>query len=503
MSEKYKGWFKKASRVVLATTTTAAMALFAAASAQAGVPDPGAEVISYTPITTSVATIPGAPNMGAWVLQQGEFSHAREGSVLLTYGSATSLGDPDLDTVGGYIAATPDGQGYFTITPDGKMAEFGTARGAYPNISSGSGWRPNIQGGDGYTFFENPISSITSDATGMGGWALDTTGQVWPFGDAHYHGQPSHNEYGNAVDIVATSTGNGYTIVTDTGDVYDYGDAQYHGHPDLHNDEQCLAFSGDHCATGIALTPDDGGYWIVDNYGTVYPYGNAQNLGNNSHATDDYSSYTTDIAANGQGTGYVLVQANGTLTSFTTTSAGNHENAPASGHVLPLIDPGVKKNRTATSTSTSTVISGAKDHPAADTIVARGDTLSQLALDHHVTGGAAALYEANKAVLPDPDSLVAGQQLRIDGATGPQKSVNSITVAIKGKTIARRSINSFDGLVLRVGNEATNVTLTSYDDATGSGRLINESHQDLTVTVSRASGNTTKQLAAGQTLTLP
>ena len=147
--------------------------------------------------------------------------------------------------------------------------------------------------------------------------------------------------------------------------------------------------------------------------------------------------------------------------------------------------------------------SGAADHPAADTVVAKGDTLSQLAADHQVTGGAQALYEANKAVLSDPDTLIAGQQLRIDNGVTPPAEVTQVTLAGDGQTFAQRSVSHLNGLNLVVHNSPTGLALSSYDDSSSSAHVINESNQTITVTVTQNGAPTTTNIAAGQTTTLP
>lgn len=204
----------------------------------------------------------------------------------------------------------------------------------------------------------------------------------------------------------------------------------------------------------------------------------------------------------GGGGGSNLVPAGGTsevsnsLPSLIITYHGQLPTSTLAERGAPI--PGGFKYVNATAAA-----SGAPDSEKPDTIVAKGETLSQLAAEHHIAGGGAALYEANKDVLPDPDTVVAGQQLRIDEAATPPASGNSITVTVDGKSIAQRSISSFTGLTLRMSDEPTGPTLTSYDEGPQNGKLLNETRENLTVTLTRPSGKTTNQLAAGQTLALP
>ena len=53
--------------------------------------------------------------------------------------------------------------------------------------------------------------------------------------------------------------------------------------------------------------------------------------------------------------------------------------------------------------------------PGADYTVVRGDTLSELAVEFDVPGGWPALFELNADVLWNPDLIIVGQQLDIDG----------------------------------------------------------------------------------------
>lgn len=55
------------------------------------------------------------------------------------------------------------------------------------------------------------------------------------------------------------------------------------------------------------------------------------------------------------------------------------------------------------------------EQPGADHTVVRGDTLSELALRFDVPGGWPTLFERNADVLRDPDLILVGQQLDIDG----------------------------------------------------------------------------------------
>lgn len=79
-------------------------------------------------------------------------------------------------------------------------------------------------------------------------------------------GPPSTTKTGARM-IVRTSTGKGYWIVDSTGAVFAYGDATYHGGA---NNEHLNA-----PIIGIAATPTNGGYWLLAQDGGVFAYGDA------------------------------------------------------------------------------------------------------------------------------------------------------------------------------------------------------------------------------------
>jgi hypothetical protein len=54
-----------------------------------------------------------------------------------------------------------------------------------------------------------------------------------------------------------------------------------------------------------------------------------------------------------------------------------------------------------------------RSNPDGDYVIAKGDTLSGIAAKHKIKGGWRALWQHNKAYLPDPDYLVVGQRIRL------------------------------------------------------------------------------------------
>ena len=258
------------------------------------------------PMWTSIAMQSNSPDPshpGYWTYVDATAG----GKGVQNFGGAPNVGN--INGQGGYIRATPSGNGYYAIQEDGTMYQRGDATAAPSNIAKVSNYTPE----DGDSTMNNPVTGMAITPTGKGGWVLDAEGDVWTFGDAHSYGAPEDNRVGDAVDIVATPDGKGYTILTNAGDVYDYGDATFYGHPHFSADGNDPALVQ---ATGIALTPDDQGYWILTNRGTVLPYGDATDLGDNPTPTST-GTVATDIASLPAGNGYAIITDNGTVHTFT------------------------------------------------------------------------------------------------------------------------------------------------------------------------------------------
>lgn len=311
-------------RLASVLSGAAILAAAAVAPAYAGVPDANLVDCLRAPMWTSIAMQANSPdpsNPGYWTYVDG----AAGGHGVQNVGSAPNLGN--INGQGGYIRATPSGNGYYAIQEDGTMYQRGDATAAPKNIADVSHYTTD----DGDGTMRNPVTGMAITPTGKGGWVVDAEGDVWTFGDAHAYGSPEDNEVGNAVDIVATPDGKGYTILTNAGDVYDYGDATFYGHPHFSADGSDPALAQ---ATGIALTPDDKGYWILDNRGEVLPYGDAVDLGDNPKPTSS-GMVATDIATLPDGSGYAIITDNGTVNIYRagidhrpTTSSSLH----GSGH---------------------------------------------------------------------------------------------------------------------------------------------------------------------------
>ncbi|MBM9476483.1 LysM peptidoglycan-binding domain-containing protein [Nakamurella flavida] len=74
---------------------------------------------------------------------------------------------------------------------------------------------------------------------------------------------------------------------------------------------------------------------------------------------------------------------------------------------------------------------GRDDKVGGDYLVRRGDTLSQIALDHGIPGGAATLLDRNDDVLTDADTIYAGQRLAVD-APAPRRADGTTFAPLAG-----------------------------------------------------------------------
>jgi hypothetical protein len=83
--------------------------------------------------------------------------------------------------------------------------------------------------------------------------------------------ETTNPEKGGAVEIVETPSGNGYYVVDSTGAVFAYGDAQYHGGANTLNGGK----GPNEPITSMAVRPQNDGYWLLGADGGVFAYGKA------------------------------------------------------------------------------------------------------------------------------------------------------------------------------------------------------------------------------------
>lgn len=73
---------------------------------------------------------------------------------------------------------------------------------------------------------------------------------------------------GGAMEIVTTPSGNGYYVVDSTGAVFAYGDARYHGGANTIKINAPIV--------GMDVRPQNDGYWLIGADGGVFAYGAAK-----------------------------------------------------------------------------------------------------------------------------------------------------------------------------------------------------------------------------------
>lgn len=116
-----------------------------------------------------------------------------------------------------------------------------------------------------------PGSVMTQYDGGPGhAYDLSVVADDLPLSPTHSGGSPMPTpEHAPMWGIVPTHSGDGYWTFDSTGAVFAFGDAKFHGganNPDV-------SHAG---ITGMAPTHDDGGYWLVAADGGVFAYGNAK-----------------------------------------------------------------------------------------------------------------------------------------------------------------------------------------------------------------------------------
>lgn len=70
-----------------------------------------------------------------------------------------------------------------------------------------------------------PLVGGATTANDGGYWLVDSTGNIYTFGDAQFFGSAAGSATSVVVSINPTSDGNGYTEVTSNGKAFPFGDA--------------------------------------------------------------------------------------------------------------------------------------------------------------------------------------------------------------------------------------------------------------------------------------
>jgi len=201
---------------------------------------------------------------------------------------------------------------------------------ANPNgvYSYGAGGFP--QSATATNYWVDPVLGATISpppSTSSGYWMLGSTGSVYSFGAAEYHGGAVLPGGGTtATHIEPTPDGKGYWVVSSRGGVYSFGDAGYYGaSPALGVFETVTSLSG---------TASGRGYWLFTNRGRVFAYGDARFFGD--MAAVRLNGPVLDSVRTASGNGYYMVASDGGIFTFGDarflgSMGGKHLNGPVVG----------------------------------------------------------------------------------------------------------------------------------------------------------------------------
>lgn len=192
----------------------------------------------------------------------------------------------------------------------------------FDQVSSAIGSHPS----NGITAVQ-PIDyvGIASDRQG-GYWIARHNGQVYAYGDAHYHGGVLLVPPAAQVVGIASTPGDGYWLVASDGGVFSFGDAKFYG-----------SMGGkklNRPVVGMARTPSGNGYWLVAADGGIFNFGDAKFYG--AMGGKPLNQPIVGITSTPTGKGYWLVARDGGIFSFGDahfygSMGGQHLNQPVVG----------------------------------------------------------------------------------------------------------------------------------------------------------------------------
>jgi hypothetical protein len=151
------------------------------------------------------------------------------------------------------------GTGYYVVTSGGDVYNYGKA--PFQGSPQHSGVTAT-----------SPISGIAVDPKG-GYWLVEQNGGVLNYGAPWYGSARGRSLSGPVVGIAAEPSGDGYLLVTSTGNVYNFGRAAYHGSPAdaVVNLSSPVVGIATQRVTGARQQPT--GYYVVCANGNVYNFG--------------------------------------------------------------------------------------------------------------------------------------------------------------------------------------------------------------------------------------
>lgn len=182
--------------------------------------------------------------------------------------------------------------GYLCLREDGAVLAFGAAH--VPHQAAGS--------------LRGPASALAVSASG-GYWVVTRRGQVVGCGLTDIVGPEGIPANVDVVDLVATSTDRGLWALDTSGGVFCFGAASFHGSiPGLGLD---LGVG----AVALTPTPGDRGYWVLDRSGGVFCFGNARFFGS-LHDLGVPRAPAVALLPGPDGDGYNIITEDGSVRPF-------------------------------------------------------------------------------------------------------------------------------------------------------------------------------------------
>jgi hypothetical protein len=208
------------------------------------------------------------------------------------------------------LAATPTGRGYWLADSSGGVYAFGDA-----------GFHGSLAG----TRLAKPVVGIASTRTGGGYWLVAADGGIFTFGDAAFDGSAgSVNLAQPIVGMAPDDVTGGYRFVASDGGVFDYAAPFYGSTGGIRLDRPVV---------GMAATPSNKGYWLVASDGGVFAFGDAGFHGSLGDVA--LSEPVVGMAATPTGQGYWMVASDGGVFAF--GDAGFHGSLGGDNLARPIV----------------------------------------------------------------------------------------------------------------------------------------------------------------------
>ena len=283
-----------------ASTTTNGSGQYTLTNVLPGTPNVMVSATGFTTTTQAVTVGPTKTATSNFVLSSTQ-TGAITGTVTSASGGAAISGATVTDSGG--ASATTNGSGVYTLNE--------LLAGIHTLTATTTGFSAKAQTAlvaVGSTQTVNFSLTPNSPPPGAGGYSiLTSSGAIYSFGDATYHGNLLDHGYpGRAVGLATTPDGGGYNILTTSGAIYSFGNANYFGNLLDHH------YPGP--ATALSYTPSGSGYAILNRSGGIYTFGDAQYWGN--LIDHGYPGTAVGLAYTPSGNGYSILTAEGALYSF-------------------------------------------------------------------------------------------------------------------------------------------------------------------------------------------